>query len=77
MSGAVATPAGRLGTLLSETRKIPAFVRRDFLVNWSYRFAFFSDWVNLRSRPSFRSGSARSSRRSGTSSSWGHSSPFW
>jgi len=47
MSGAVATPAGRLGTLLSETRKIPAFVRRDFLVNWSYRFAFFSDWVNL------------------------------
>jgi ABC-2 type transport system permease protein len=32
---------------VSEARKIAAFVRRDFLVAWSYRFAFFSDWVNL------------------------------
>jgi ABC-type polysaccharide/polyol phosphate export permease len=30
-----------------ELRKIPAFVRRDFLVTWSYRFAFLSDFVNM------------------------------
>src|SRR5919106_357392 len=33
--------------LWDEVRKIPAFVRRDFLVMWSYRLAFFSDWINL------------------------------
>lgn len=41
----VAAPLTR--TLLDEIRKIPAFVRRDFLVQWSYRLAFFSDWLNL------------------------------
>ncbi len=30
-----------------ETQKIAAFARRDFLVSWSYRFAFFADWLNL------------------------------
>jgi ABC-2 type transport system permease protein len=30
-----------------ELRKIPAFVRRDFLVAWSYRTAFVSDLLNL------------------------------
>jgi ABC-2 type transport system permease protein len=34
-------------TLLGEFRKIPAFFRRDLLVTWSYRLAFFSDWINL------------------------------
>lgn len=31
----------------TELAKVPAFVRRDLLVAWSYRMAFFSDWVNL------------------------------
>jgi ABC-2 type transport system permease protein len=39
--------ARRQVALFEEARKIPAFVRRDFLVMWSYRLAFFSDWVNL------------------------------
>jgi ABC-type polysaccharide/polyol phosphate export permease len=30
-----------------ELKKIPAFVRRDFLVTWSYRLAFLSDFVNM------------------------------
>jgi ABC-2 type transport system permease protein len=38
---------GRAGTLLGELRKLPAFVRRDFLVAWSYRMSFLSDLVNL------------------------------
>jgi ABC-2 type transport system permease protein len=39
--------AGRVGGLTSELRKLPAFIRRDFLVAWSYRMSFFSDLVNL------------------------------
>lgn len=35
--------AGRLSTVAQEAMKIPAFARRDFIVAWSYRFAFFSD----------------------------------
>lgn len=31
----------------TELKKIPAFVRRDFLVTWSYRFAFLSDFINM------------------------------
>ena len=31
----------------SECRKLPAFFRRDLLVAWSYRLAFFSDWIGL------------------------------
>jgi ABC-2 type transport system permease protein len=34
-------------TLLSEFRKLPAFLRRDLLVAWSYRTAFLSDWAGL------------------------------
>jgi ABC-2 type transport system permease protein len=33
--------------LLEELWKLPAFFRRDFLVMWSYRLAFFVDWANL------------------------------
>jgi ABC-2 type transport system permease protein len=39
--------AGRVGNLRRELRKLPAFIRRDFLVAWSYRMSFFSDLVNL------------------------------
>jgi ABC-2 type transport system permease protein len=31
----------------AEFRKLPAFVRRDFLVAWSYRMSFVSDFVNF------------------------------
>lgn len=37
----------RLPVFFGEVRKTMAFVRRDFLVAWSYRVAFVSDWVNL------------------------------
>lgn len=30
-----------------ELRKIPAFIRRDWLVLWSYRLAFITDWLSL------------------------------
>jgi ABC-2 type transport system permease protein len=39
--------AGRVRGLTGELRKLPAFIRRDFLVAWSYRMSFFSDLVNL------------------------------
>jgi ABC-2 type transport system permease protein len=38
---------GWFEALLGELRKIPAFFRRDLFVMWSYRLAFFSDWINL------------------------------
>jgi len=41
-----AVETGR-SSVLQELRKIPAFVRRDFLVAWSYRMAFASDAVGL------------------------------
>jgi ABC-2 type transport system permease protein len=34
-------------TIAVEARKVPAFVRRDFLVAWSYRMSFVSDLVGL------------------------------
>jgi ABC-2 type transport system permease protein len=40
-------PAGRVGVLRGELAKLPAFVRRDFLVAWSYRASFVSDIVGL------------------------------
>jgi ABC-2 type transport system permease protein len=43
----VLTEPSRGRVLLEEVRKLPAFVRRDFLTAWSYRMAFFSDIVNL------------------------------
>lgn len=30
-----------------ELAKLPAFMRRDFLVAWSYRLAFVTDWLGL------------------------------
>jgi ABC-2 type transport system permease protein len=47
MSELVLTEPSRGRVLLQEVRKLPAFVRRDFLTAWSYRMAFFSDIVNL------------------------------
>ena len=43
------TPAssGKLRGLSEDLVKIPAFFRRDLLILWSYRTAFFSDWVNM------------------------------
>lgn len=38
---------GRLSALVRETVKLPAFARRDLIVAWSYRFAFFSDAFGL------------------------------
>ena len=43
MIEAVPHEAGRLAIVVGEARKLPAFARRDLLVAWSYRFAFFSD----------------------------------
>jgi ABC-type multidrug transport system permease subunit len=45
MSAAVELPPRVSG--MQEARKLLAFLRRDFLIAWSYRLAFFSDWVNL------------------------------
>lgn len=33
--------------ILEDLAKIPAFLRRDLLILWSYRTAFFSDWINI------------------------------
>jgi ABC-2 type transport system permease protein len=30
-----------------ELAKVGAFVRRDLLINWSYRVSFFTDWLGL------------------------------
>jgi ABC-2 type transport system permease protein len=43
----IAEPSRRLAALGEELAKVPAFFRRDLLVLWSYRAAFFSDWANL------------------------------
>jgi ABC-2 type transport system permease protein len=37
----------RLQLVTGELLKLPAFLRRDFLVAWSYRFVFVSDLLNL------------------------------
>jgi ABC-2 type transport system permease protein len=37
----------RPAVVLAELRKVPAFIRRDFLVAWSYRIVFVSDVINL------------------------------
>ena len=42
-----ALPVGRVGLIRGELRKLPAFLRRDFLVAWSYKGAFVSDWVSM------------------------------
>ncbi|CAN5750476.1 ABC transporter permease [soil metagenome] len=38
---------GRLGALAEELGKMPAFFRRDLLSSWSYRMAFFGEWISL------------------------------
>jgi ABC-2 type transport system permease protein len=47
MSIAVPTTQPRRELLLGELRKLPAFIRRDFLVALSYRMSFFSDALSL------------------------------
>lgn len=37
----------RATVMLGEVRKLPAFIRRDFLVAWSYRLSFVSEWAAL------------------------------
>ena len=46
MSSLAPTRTG-VADLIEEAAKLPAFFRRDLLVMWSYRVAFFSDWLNL------------------------------
>ena len=46
MNGSDTSPV-RYSALTTEVLKLPAFVRKDFLVAWSYRAAFFSDILNL------------------------------
>lgn len=46
MSVSTAT-LGRLGIFVGETAKLPAFLRRDFLVALSYRVVFISDILGL------------------------------
>ncbi len=41
------TSTSRVASFREEIRKLPAFFRRDLLVTWSYRLAFFTDWINL------------------------------
>lgn len=40
-------PPSRLASFFGELRKLPAFLRRDVLVAWSYRASFVTDWVGL------------------------------
>jgi ABC-2 type transport system permease protein len=47
MSAVAVGSGSRRTVVLSELRKLPAFIRRDFLVALSYRFAFFSDALGL------------------------------
>ena len=43
----VEAPAGRLQTVRGELAKLSAFLRRDFLVAWSYRLSFVTDWASM------------------------------
>ena len=47
MIEAVHSRSAKTQTFVGEARKLPAFVRRDFLTAWSYRLSFVSDIVNL------------------------------
>lgn len=38
---------GNANAVREDLAKIPAFFRRDLLILWSYRTAFFSDWFNM------------------------------
>jgi ABC-type polysaccharide/polyol phosphate export permease len=41
------TSETRWSIVKEELVKLPAFFRRDLLVAWSYRVAFFTDWISL------------------------------
>lgn len=43
----VVAPETRWSTVREELAKLSAFMRRDFLVAWSYRLAFVTDWLGL------------------------------
>jgi ABC-2 type transport system permease protein len=43
----------RVALARGELAKLPAFARRDFLIAWSYRAGFFSDWLGLLSQVVF------------------------
>jgi len=43
----VQTTAPHSSLFFGELRKLPAFARRDLLVAWSYRGAFFGEWIGL------------------------------
>jgi ABC-2 type transport system permease protein len=47
VTSAVGVASERLELVVGETRKLPAFLRRDFLVAWSYRMSFVSDLLAL------------------------------
>jgi ABC-2 type transport system permease protein len=47
VSSAAGAASERLSLVVGEARKLPAFMRRDFLVAWSYRMSFVSDIVGL------------------------------
>jgi ABC-2 type transport system permease protein len=46
-AGIRASGAGRLAVVRGETAKLSAFLRRDFLVAWSYRLSFVTDWASM------------------------------
>ena len=43
----IRVPERRVDVLRAELTKIPAFLRRDLLTEWSYRLAFILDWSGL------------------------------
>lgn len=47
MSIVAGAASERLSLVVGEAQKLPAFMRRDFLVAWSYRMSFVSDIVGL------------------------------
>jgi ABC-2 type transport system permease protein len=47
MTSLAATVNGRIGLVAGELAKLPAFLRRDFLIAWSYRVPFFTDAIGL------------------------------
>jgi ABC-2 type transport system permease protein len=44
---AVGVRTERSSLVVGELAKLPAFLRRDFLIAWSYRLAFVSEWASL------------------------------
>ena len=43
----VEAPLGRVRAVRGEVSKLTAFLRRDFLVAWSYRLSFITDWLSM------------------------------